>query len=151
RGAHMKPRHVLRAPWRAGAGRGRHRATCHPVRLKRAYEGHAPGDGVRVLVDRLWPRGLGRKDLAGDLWLKDIAPSDALRRWYGHDPRRWPAFAARYRAELARRGDLLDLLDGLRRRSRVTLVYGARDPDRNNAAVLLDLLERRHPLAASRD
>jgi uncharacterized protein YeaO (DUF488 family) len=113
------------------------------VRLKRAYEQHSPSDGMRVLVDRLWPRGLTRDQLAVDLWLKDIAPSHVLRRWYGHEPGRWESFTAKYRAELARRPDLLQLLDELRRRGRVTLLYGARDEARNNAVVLRDVMEER--------
>lgn len=111
--------------------------------LKRAYEPTAAGDGTRVLVDRLWPRGLSKNQLPVDFWLKDAAPSDALRRWYGHEPRRWESFAAKYRAELAQRADLLRLLDELRRRGRVTLIYGARDAARNNAVVLRDVLEER--------
>ena len=98
---------------------------------------------MRVLVDRLWPRGLSKEQLAVDFWLKDAAPSDELRRWYGHDPRRWGAFATKYRAELAQRTDLLHLLDELRRRGRVTLLYGARDTARNNAVVLREVLEER--------
>jgi uncharacterized protein YeaO (DUF488 family) len=113
------------------------------VGMKRAYEPAAPGDGMRVLVDRLWPRGVSREQLAVDFWLKDAAPSDALRRWYGHKPRRWESFAAKYRGELARRPDLFRLLDELRRRGRVTLLYGARDTTRNNAAVLREVLEER--------
>jgi uncharacterized protein YeaO (DUF488 family) len=111
--------------------------------MKRAYEPAAPGDGMRVLVDRLWPRGVSREQLAVDFWLKDAAPSDALRRWYGHKPRRWESFAAKYRGELALRPDLFRLLDELRRRGRVTLLYGARDTTRNNAAVLREVLEER--------
>lgn len=126
-------------PARSMTARGTRRA----VALKRAYDRPAPGDGMRVLVDRLWPRGLGKTQLAIDFWLKEAAPSDALRRWYGHDSRRWPAFAARYRAELAGRPDLLRLLDELRRRGRVTLLYGARDTTRNNAVVLRQVLEER--------
>jgi uncharacterized protein YeaO (DUF488 family) len=114
------------------------------VGLKRAYERSSPGDGMRVLVDRLWPRGLSKDQLAVDFWLKDAAPSDELRRWYGHEPRRWESFAAKYRAELAQRTDLLRLLDELRRRGRVTLIYGARDAARNNAVVLREVLEERH-------
>jgi uncharacterized protein YeaO (DUF488 family) len=114
------------------------------VGLKRAYEPSSPGDGMRVLVDRLWPRGLDKEQLAVDFWLKDAAPSNALRRWYGHCPRRWKSFAAKYRAELAQHTDLLRLLDELRRRGRVTLLYGARDTARNNAVVLRDVLEGRH-------
>jgi uncharacterized protein YeaO (DUF488 family) len=114
------------------------------VDLKRAYEQPSPGDGMRVLVDRLWPRGLSEEQLAVDFWLKDAAPSDRLRRWYGHEPRRWKSFAAKYRAELAQRADLLRLLDELRRRGRVTLLYGARDTARNNAVVLREVLEKQH-------
>jgi uncharacterized protein YeaO (DUF488 family) len=115
------------------------------VGLKRAYEDHGPRDGLRVLVDRLWPRGLSKKALAVDFWLKDLAPSDALRRWYGHRPSRWASFAAKYRVELAKekRVALLRLLDELRRRGRVTLLYGARDTERNHAVVLRDALEER--------
>lgn len=111
------------------------------VELKRAYEPPSPDDGMRVLVDRLWPRGLSKERLAVDLWLKEVAPSDGLRRWYGHEPRRWKSFAAKYRAELAHRTDLLHLLDELRRRGRVTLLYGARDTAGNNAVVLREVLE----------
>lgn len=113
------------------------------VGLKRAYEHPSRGDGMRVLVDRFWPRGLSKDELEVDLWLKDAAPSDALRRWYGHTPSRWESFAAKYRAELAQRADLLHLLDELRRRGRITLLYGARDTDHNNAVVLRDVLEER--------
>jgi uncharacterized protein YeaO (DUF488 family) len=111
--------------------------------LKRAYEQPSPDDGMRVLVDRLWPRGLSKDQLAIDFWLKDAAPSDTLRRWYGHNPRRWESFAVQYRAELAQRTDLLGLLDELRRRGRVTLLYGARDAAHNNAVVLREVLEER--------
>ncbi|HJQ62251.1 MAG TPA: DUF488 family protein [Burkholderiales bacterium] len=110
--------------------------------LKRAYEAPSASDGMRVLVDRLWPRGLSKEQLAVDFWLKEAAPSDALRRWYGHQPSRWKSFAEKYRAELEQRADLLRLLDELRRRGRVTLLYGARDTARNNAVVLQDVLEK---------
>jgi uncharacterized protein YeaO (DUF488 family) len=128
---------------RRTAKRVRARGARRAVGLKRAYELSSPGDGMRVLVDRLWPRGLSKDQLAVDFWLKDAAPSDALRRWYGHDPRRWRSFAAKYRAELAQRMDPLRLLDELRRRGRVTLIYGARDAARNNAVVLRGVLEKR--------
>ena len=120
-------------------GRG---ARC-TVGLKRAYEAPSPNDGMRVLVDRLWPRGLTKDQLAVDFWLKEAAPSDALRRWYGHRPGRWKSFAEKYRTELEQRTDLLRLLDELRRRGRVTLLYGARDTARNNAVVLREVLEER--------
>jgi uncharacterized protein YeaO (DUF488 family) len=100
---------------------------------------------MRVLVDRLWPRGLSKKQLSVDFWLRDLAPSEALRRWYGHRPRRWASFASQYRTELSgeKRDGLLRLLDGLRRRGRVTLLYGARDTRRNHAVVLRGVLEER--------
>ena len=114
------------------------------VPIKRAYDPPARNDGKRVLVDRLWPRGLSREAAALDLWLKEIAPSTELRKWFGHDPDRWEEFQRRYEAEL---GDaaapavdqLLDLLkDGP-----VTLIYGARDTEHNDAVVLADFLRRR--------
>ena len=123
--------------------RVRARGTRCTVCLKRAYEPASPSDGIRVLVDRLWPRGLSKDQLAIDFWLRDAAPSDALRRWYGHKTSRWNTFAAKYRGELAQRTDLLHLLDELRRRGRVTLLYGARDTGRNNAVVLREVLEER--------
>jgi uncharacterized protein YeaO (DUF488 family) len=125
------------------AQRVRVRVTRCAVGLKRVYEQPSPGDGVRVLVDRLWPRGLSRKQLAVDFWLKDVAPSDTLRRWFGHQPCRWRSFAAKYRTELAQRIELLRLLDELRNRGRVTLLYSARDVNRNNAVVLREVIEER--------
>ena len=124
------------------ARRVRARGAPCAVALKRAYAPPSPDDGMRVLVDRLWPRGLGKEQLAVDFWLKGAAPSDALRRWYGHKPGRWKSFAAKYRAELAGKSDLLRLLDELRRRGRVTLLYGARDTEHNDAVVLADVLRR---------
>ncbi len=112
-----------------------------PVRLKRAYEQPAAADGMRVLVDRLWPRGLSRRKVAADLWLRDIAPSHELRRWYGHDVRRWDRFSTRYRKELARQPEVLELLDDLRRRTPVTLIFGARDAAHSHAAILRELLD----------
>jgi uncharacterized protein YeaO (DUF488 family) len=128
---------------RSVAKRVRARGARCTVSVKRAYEPATPGDGMRVLVDRLWPRGLSKEQLTVDLWLRDAAPSDALRRWYGHKPSRWATFATKYRNELAQRTDQLRLLDELRRRGRVTLLYGARDTARNNAVVLREVLEER--------
>jgi len=111
------------------------------VRIKRAYLPPAPGDGVRVLVDRLWPRGVSKSDAAIDSWMKDLAPSTELRRWFGHDPSRWDEFQRRYRQELAAHlDDLAPLLDAARRGD-VTLVYGARDPRHNQAVVLKQVLD----------
>ena len=112
-----------------------------PVALKRVYEAPSRTDGLRVLVDGLWPRGLSRHAVAADVWLREAAPSAALRRWYGHEPRRWKAFATRYRAELAQRPEVLRVLEDLRRRSPVTLLFAARDAERSNAAVLRELLD----------
>jgi uncharacterized protein YeaO (DUF488 family) len=112
-----------------------------PVRLKRVYEQPAAADGMRVLVDRLWPRGLSRQKVAADLWLRDIGPSHELRRWYGHDARRWERFCRKYRRELAGQPEVLELLDDLRRRTPVTLIFGARDVARSHAAILRELLD----------
>ncbi|HEX5136351.1 MAG TPA: DUF488 domain-containing protein [Planctomycetota bacterium] len=111
------------------------------IRLKRVYEPASRTDGTRILVDRLWPRGLTKERAAVDLWLKDVAPSTGLRKWFGHAPGRWKEFQARYRREL--RGKK-DLLERLRRRSKsrtVTLVYAARDVQHNEAVVLKRVVE----------
>lgn len=124
-----------------GAARIRARGTRCAIGLKRAYEPPSPGDGMRVLVDRPWLRCFPKMWLAIDFSFQDAAPSEALRRWYGHNASRWEAFAAKYRAELAKRTDLLHLLDELRRRGPVTLLYCGGDPAHNNAVVLRDVLE----------
>ena len=110
------------------------------VRLKRAYEAPVAGDGARVLVDRLWPRGVRKEDAALRMWVKDVAPSDALRRWFGHDPARWDDFRIRYRAELASRRDAVTALRSLARQGTLTLVYGARDREHNEAVVLRNVI-----------
>jgi uncharacterized protein YeaO (DUF488 family) len=116
--------------------------TAPDIRLKRAYDPPAPEDGVRVLVDRLWPRGLRKTDAAIDRWLKDIAPSTELRRWFGHDPDRWDEFRRRYRHELSAHAELLDELRALARAGTVTLVYAAKDERHNDAVVLREVLTR---------
>ncbi len=110
-------------------------------RIKRIYEPVAKTDGYRVLVERLWPRGVTKAEAALHEWLKDVAPSPDLRRWYGHDLARWAEFRERDRAELAEKQDLLDPLRALRRRDPVTLVFAAKDDQRSSAAVLTDVLE----------
>jgi uncharacterized protein YeaO (DUF488 family) len=110
------------------------------VRLKRAYERPSAHDGTRVLVDRLWPRGVKKDDAEIDEWAKEIAPSTELRKWFGHDPVRWREFQRRYRAELRRRPDLLDRLRDLARQGPVTLVYAAHDELHNDAVVVRDVL-----------
>ena len=111
------------------------------IRIKRAYLPPSPDDGVRALVDRLWPRGLRKTEAGIDLWLKDLAPSTELRRWFGHDPRRWEEFCRRYRAELALRAELLDELRAIARKGALTLVFAARDELHNQAVVLRDVLD----------
>lgn len=106
------------------------------VRLKRAYEAASAGDGERILVDRLWPRGVRKSDLKIDEWMKEVAPSGELRRWFGHDADRWDEFQRRYRRELS---DHAGMLSDLRRRARegaITLVYAAKDEQHNDAVVL---------------
>ncbi len=110
------------------------------VRIKRAYDPPASGDGLRVLVDRLWPRGLKRDQARIDLWLKDVAPSADLRRWFGHDPARWQEFRERYRGELARNAALEKLAEMTKQGERVTLLFAAKDAEHNNAVVLQALL-----------
>jgi uncharacterized protein YeaO (DUF488 family) len=110
------------------------------IRVKRVYEPPSAGDGTRVLVDRLWPRGLSKERAAVDLWLKEIAPSAELREWFGHDPARWEEFRRRYRAELSAKPGLLRTLMEKEREGTLTLVYAARDEARNNAVVLKEVL-----------
>lgn len=123
-----------------------------PLALKRVYEPADPGDGTRILVDRLWPRGIGRDKARIDLWLRDIAPSDALRKRFHGKPEDWDLFRAAYAAELESaeaRAAAKDLLDRLRE-GPVTLLYAARDERRNNAVALKAWLEGRHWTPASR-
>ena len=111
-----------------------------PIGLKRAYQPAAPEDGQRVLVDRLWPRGVSKEEAAIDLWLKAIAPSTALRQWFGHDPVLWEEFQRRYRAELDANGEVVGQLRDVIRKGRTTLVYGAKDEAHNDAVVLADYM-----------
>ncbi|MDJ0949466.1 MAG: DUF488 domain-containing protein [Alphaproteobacteria bacterium] len=116
------------------------------LRIKRVYDPPAVDDGFRILVDRLWPRGLSKEAAAVDLWLKEIAPSAELRTWFGHDPDRWPEFQRRYRDELEA-PERAAALDRLRRAQRehgtVTLLFGARNARHNHAVMLCELLEER--------
>ncbi|MGC4027318.1 MAG: DUF488 domain-containing protein [Steroidobacteraceae bacterium] len=110
------------------------------LRIKRVYERPADADGVRVLVDRLWPRGLSKANARVDVWLKDIAPSTQLREWFGHDPRKWAEFRKRYRTELGSNHEPVALLEQQMKKATVTLVYGAKDDLHNNAVVLMEFL-----------
>ena len=117
----------------------------HRIRVKRAYEPASRDDGRRVLVDRLWPRGVTREELALDDWLKEASPSEPLRRWFNHDPARWPEFVARYRDELEKppARDAVDQLVRCARKEPLTLVYGAKDEAHNNAVALREVIEQR--------
>ncbi|HNP07312.1 MAG TPA: DUF488 domain-containing protein [Cyclobacteriaceae bacterium] len=112
------------------------------VRIKRVYEKPSKSDGKRVLVDRLWPRGLTKEKAAVDLWLKNIAPTTELRKWFDHDPKKWTEFQKKYYQELEMQKDQISLLKAELRKGEVTLVYGARDEEHNAALVLKELLNR---------
>ena len=113
-----------------------------PIAIKRAYEAAGADDGCRVLVDGLWPRGITKEGLKIDAWMKEIAPSAALRKWYGHKPEKWEEFRNKYRQELSKppRKALLDELVGRARKEQLTLVFGARDAERSNAAVIAEMI-----------
>ena len=113
------------------------------INLKRVYESPAENDGYRVLVERLWPRGISRERAEVDLWMKDAGASPALRVWFGHDPEKWEEFRKRYFEEIRDRpGVLRELRDVIRREKTVTLLFAARDEEHNNAAALKEFLER---------
>lgn len=115
------------------------------IKVSRAYDPPLPDDGWRVLADRVWPRGRSRDELALDEWLRDVAPSDELRRWFGHDPGRWDEFRRRYRAELAT-PECAPLVEHLVERARggtLTLVFGARDTEHNQAVALAEVIRER--------
>ena len=112
------------------------------IRIKRVYDLHESDDGARFLVDRLWPRGMKKDALVMEAWLKDVAPSAALRQWFGHDPAKWPEFQRRYSAELKTRPDVLQPLLTAARQGNVTLLYSARDVEHNSALILKAVLEQ---------
>jgi uncharacterized protein YeaO (DUF488 family) len=114
-----------------------------PVSIKRAYDKASARDGARILVDALWPRGVRKADLEISQWEKGIAPSKALRMWYGHDPGKWPEFRKRYREELRKspQKEILERLTRLAKEGNLTLVFGARDAERSNAAVVAEVIQ----------
>ncbi len=116
------------------------RITADRVKLKRAYEPASSDDGTRILIDRLWPRGVKKTDAAIDQWVKDIAPSTALRKWFGHDTDRWAEFRRRYAAEVHQHPEQLSRLRGLARKGPITLVFSAHDEDHNDAVALRNFL-----------
>jgi uncharacterized protein YeaO (DUF488 family) len=116
------------------------RITAKNIKLKRAYDSAGSSDGTRVLIDRLWPRGVRKADAAIDLWAKDLAPSTRLRRWFGHDPARWHEFRRRYSEEITQHRDRLGELRALAQGGQITLVFAAHDEAHNDAVVLREIL-----------
>ena len=115
------------------------------IKIKRVYEKPDKNDGYRIIVDRLWPRGIKKDDAEADLWLKDIAPGNLLRKWFSHDPEKWPEFKRRYFKELDRKKELVDSIKEISRtHKQITLVYGAKDEKYNNALALKEYLAA-HP------
>jgi uncharacterized protein YeaO (DUF488 family) len=112
------------------------------IRIKRVYEEPDKDDGVRILVDRLWPQGLTTEKARVDLWLKEIAPSTELRKWFAHDPKKWKKFRGRYETEIRHKDDLIKVLNQKAREGTITLIYGARDEKHNEALVLKHILEK---------
>ena len=112
-----------------------------PIRAKRVYEPYSPDDGTRVLVERLWPRGMTREQLHADSWLREIAPTAELRTWYAHDVAKWPKFVTRYTAQLDTQPDLVESLLQMARHGPLTLLYAAKDTEHNSALVLLNYLK----------
>jgi uncharacterized protein YeaO (DUF488 family) len=113
------------------------------IKLRRVYDEPRPSDGFRVLVDRVWPRGLKKEQAAIDHWLKEVAPSTELRKWFGHEPAKWDGFRERYAKELEERPEAVRFLVEKGRKETVTLLFGAKDVERNNAVALKEYLESR--------
>lgn len=111
------------------------------IKIKRIYDPVSEDDGERILVDRLWPRGLKKEVAKIDEWMKDIAPSDGLRKWFSHDPSKWNEFRKRYKKELSQKADLLDRIKAAAKKGNVTLLFAAKDIERNNAMALKELIE----------
>ncbi|HEY1268302.1 MAG TPA: DUF488 domain-containing protein [Candidatus Binatia bacterium] len=111
------------------------------IKIKRVYEPSRPPDGYRILIDRLWPRGLSKAKASIDEWRKDLAPSDRLRKWFNHEPKKWDEFRRRYHEELRPKAEELRELARKKRPGTITILYGARDKEHNNAVALKELLE----------
>lgn len=110
------------------------------IEIKRIYEEPEQTDGFRILVDKLWPRGVKKEEAAIDLWLKEIAPSDLLRKWFNHDAQKWPEFQKRYAKELEDKRDLLDLIQEKAKQQKVTLLFASKETEHNNAVALLHMI-----------
>ena len=113
------------------------------IKIKRVYEPFSDQDGFRILVDRLWPRGLSKESAKIDMWLKDIAPSDALRKWFSHDPKKWQEFKNRYKKELGEKKDVITKLKTIEKeKKKITLLYAAKDTEHNNAVFLQEYMTK---------
>lgn len=113
------------------------------IKIKRAYESFSDQDGFRILVDRLWPRGLSKESARIDMWLKEIAPSDALRKWFSHDPKKWQDFKSRYQKELNGKKDAISKLRAIEKeKKKITLLYAAKDTEHNNAVFLQEYMKK---------
>jgi uncharacterized protein YeaO (DUF488 family) len=113
------------------------------VKIKRVYDEASPDDGSRILIDRLWPRGIKKDEAKIDEWIKDIAPSNELRKWFAHDPSKWQEFRKRYMEELKDQSNLVEILINRAKRGNITLIFSARDTEYNNAVVLSELISKR--------
>ena len=113
------------------------------IKIKRIYEAPSAGDGFRILVDRLWPRGLTKEKARVDLWLRDISPSNELRKWYGHDPDKWTEFKKKYLEEIEKKEEEFDLLRKKAREGTVTFLFSSKEEKLNNAAALKEFVERK--------
>jgi uncharacterized protein YeaO (DUF488 family) len=113
------------------------------LKIKRVYDPPSPNDGKRILIDRLWPRGLKKEDAKVDVWIKEVAPSTQLRMWYGHDPKKWVEFKRRFFSELHRRQDLVEGIVNASRKGTVTLLFGSKEERFNNAVALKEFVEAR--------
>jgi uncharacterized protein YeaO (DUF488 family) len=138
-----EPRNRFRPSARSVSGARRVAHDAHGIRVKRVYDPAEAGDGARFLVERLWPRGIRKRALKLDGWLKEVAPSDGLRRWFHHDPSRWHEFRRRYMGELSAQSEALQYLLEAARRGPITLLYAARDRQHNSAVALRDYLRRK--------
>ncbi len=113
------------------------------IKIKRVYEEYSPDDGFRILIDRLWPRGVSKANAHVDLWFKEIAPTDKLRKWFSHDPKKWESFKKKYIDELKENKSSLDKIKNLKKEHKlITLVFSAKDEQHNNAVVLIEILRR---------
>jgi uncharacterized protein YeaO (DUF488 family) len=113
------------------------------LKIKRVYDPPSPNDGKRILIDRLWPRGLKKEDAKVDVWIKEVAPSTQLRMWYGHDPKKWVEFKRRFFSELHRRQDLVEGIVNASRKGTVTLLFGSKEERFNNAVAIKEFVEAR--------